>query len=535
MNIAPALVIAVSALLIFTVLGLIVTNSHKSFPNLTVGETKVGNMRMADILDTLKESGWESRGTRKLTVITFCGVSEEISPVESGVISDVLSAAESAVSYGKDRNIYSNLFRYISCLFTSVDINDLTSTANMEYIGAKADAIQSSLNSSLGVDSYVIDEETCELVIIKGYETGIPLDKSLLEEEIISALESGEQELDFYETAAAVSSPDVDALHTLVCASPIPASFSTDGSHTIIADKPGYDFDVETAKSLIDPAGAGCEIRIPLSVSYSDINRDYLESMMYRHLLGAMTTKYNNSGENRSSNVRLATSLVNGTVIFPGEVFSFNETVGKRTEAAGFLLAPAYAGYDDIQEEIGGGVCQVSTGIYASALYAFLSIKSHTCHIYPPNYIQLGTDATVSIPESGREIDLKIENSKSWPIKIVGYCEETTDENGKPYKTVTIEIWGTLEDDDLMPIEFDNRYADIYDYDRKIAPAYEGREGYHLLFTHDETEFEDENGKGLRTLTYMRIYDSNENLVNKIILNPMYSFGYGMDTYYYMG
>ena len=85
-----------------------------------------------------------------------------------------------------------------------------------------------------------------------------------------------------------------------------------------------------------------------------------------------------------------------------------------------------------------------------------------------------------------------------------------------------------------MPIEFDNAYADIYDYDRKIEPAYEGREGYRLQFTHDETEFEDDTGKGLRTLTYMRIYDSSGTLVDKRILNKKYSFGYGMDTYYYM-
>ena len=200
-------------------------------------------------------------------------------------------------------------------------------------------------------------------------------------------------------------------------------------------------------------------------------------------------------------------------------------------------MAPAYAGYGDIKDEIGGGVCQVSTGVYAAALFSFLDISSHTCHIYPPNYIQLGMDATVSIPESGgRTIDLRIKNSKNYPIKIVGTCEETTDAaSGKPRKYCTIEIWGTLEDDDYMPVEFDNSYSDIYDYDRVIDPAYENREGYKIKFTHEENEFEDDYGKGLRTLTHRKVYDSSGTLVEDRIINPTYSAGYALDTYYYRG
>ena len=261
-----------------------------------------------------------------------------------------------------------------------------------------------------------------------------------------------------------------------------------------------------------------------------------LEALLYRDLLGAVTTKYNNSGINRCINVRLASSKVDGVVLFPGEEFSFNTVVGARTEEAGFLPAPAYAGYDDIKDEIGGGVCQVSTGVYAAALFSFLDVTSHTSHLYPPNYIQLGTDATVTIPEGGgRSIDLKFVNSKSCPVKIVSYCEESVRDNGRPLRTVTVEIWGTLEEDDYMPVEFDNSYIDIYDYDRLIDPAYPDREGYKIKFTHEETEFEDDYGRGLHTLTHRKVYDSSGNLVEDKIINPTYSAGYALDTYYYRG
>ena len=329
--------------------------------------------------------------------------------------------------------------------------------------------------------------------------------------------------------------PDFSALFEELCYEAVDASFSTDGSHTILPEKSGRTFDPEGAQRLWEQSPEG-EVHIPLQTVQPQVISAMLESLLYRDLLGAVTTKYNNSGESRCINLHLASAKIDGYVLFPGEEFSFNTVVGPRTEEAGFLPAPAYAGYDNIKEEIGGGVCQVSTGVYAASLFAFLEIKSHTSHIYPPNYIQLGTDATVTIPEGGgRSIDLKVINSKSYPVKIVSYCEETVRENGRPLRTVTVEIWGTLEDDDYMPIEFDNSYIDIYDYDRVIPPAYPDREGYKIKFTHEESEFEDETGKGLHTLTHRKVYDSAGTLVEDKIVNPTYSAGYALDTYYYRG
>lgn len=403
-----------------------------------------------------------------------------------------------------------------------------------EYLLTCVDELQKQIDSALGDREYYLDSASQRLSVVKGYGS-LEIDREAFVSQVVSALKLRSGQIEFYSFLSNPSCPDFQSISDAVSAAAIEPGFSDDGSHSVLPGQTGISFDVLEAVSLWSDASIGERVDIPLSVSYPSQTADYLESMMFRDLLGAVTTKFNNSGPNRCSNVRLAASLIDGTELFPGEEFSFNKVVGKRTEEAGFLLAPAYAGYDDIKEEIGGGVCQVSTGVYAAALYSFLDITSHTCHVYPPNYIQLGCDATVSIPEAGREIDLKVRNSRNWPVKIVAYCEEIEDAgNGKPFRTVTVEIWGTLEDDDYMPVAFDNRYGDIYDYYREIEPAYEDRQGYRFLFTHDEAEFEDETGKGLRTLTYMRIYDTEDNLVDKLILNPLYSFGYGMDTYYYM-
>lgn len=530
---AAALVIAVIALAA-VLAGVLIGRSEKSFPNLRIKNIPIGKMTGDEILKTLSDNGWDIKAGSVLTIESLCGTTQELTPLGAGILSDSESITAAALKYGKNGNIFQNLREYISCLFLSKDINAVYSEVNTDYINNAIKELQGKIDSSLSDGSFVLDRERCELKVYKGYGNRIQLKTDGLCEKIAELLESGQTEYTYKEILTQKIDPNLELLQENACTKPENACFSTDKSHTIVKERDGYSFDISQAETIWNGASVGDEIAIPLTVRKAEVTAEHLESMMYRDLLGAMTTKYNNSNENRSSNVRLAASLVNNTVLFPGEEFSFNDTVGKRTEEAGFLMAPAYAGYGDMKEEIGGGVCQVSTGIYASALFAFLEITSHTCHVYPPNYIQLGTDATVSIPESGRAIDFKFKNSKSYPVKIVGYCEETEDpKTGKPSKKVTIEIWGTLEESDYMPVEFDNAWGDVYDYDRIIEPAYPDRPGYRIQFTHDETEFEDDTGKGLRTLTYRRVYDSDGNVVEKKILNKEYSFGYGMDTYYY--
>ena len=533
-----ALVLVFVLLTIFAILtgfSIYVTNSGRIYPNVFVDSVSVGGMTSSEALSALDSGGWTVRAETPLQITTYLGITVDVDPVQAGVVTGSETAVAAAKRYGRSGNIYENLISYIKSMSSSTDINELSASINNDYISSVADECERLVRSAVTNNEYYIDEAARELVIIKS-SGEITLDKSDLRLQIISALEEGKTSLTYNALTGEAVAPDYQAIYDEVCTGAVNASFSDDGSHTILPEQSGWLFDIDTVRSAWEAASLSEEIRIPLQVVEPEITAEYLESMLYHDLLGAVTTKYNNSNENRSSNVRLASSKIDGVVLYPGEVFSFNDVVGERTEEAGFLLAPAYAGYDDIKDELGGGVCQVSTGVYAAALFAFLEIKSHTCHIYPPNYIQLGTDATVSIPAEGRTIDFKFINSKSYPIKIVSYCEETVNEStGRPLKTVTVEIWGTLEDDDFMPIEFDNSYSDIYDYDRVIDPAYEDREGYKIKLTHDESEFEDDTGKGLRTATHRKVYDSSGNLVQDHIINPTYSAGYALDTYYYRG
>ena len=104
--------------------------------------------------------------------------------------------------------------------------------------------------------------------------------------------------------------------------------------------------------------------------------------------ISTFTTK-TTANKNRNTNIRLAAEALNGTVVHPGEEFSFNSAVGQRTEAKGYKGAAAYNNGEVVQE-IGGGVCQVSTTLYNAVYRSGLgeeSISFRRSHTFEPNYI----------------------------------------------------------------------------------------------------------------------------------------------------
>jgi vancomycin resistance protein YoaR len=137
-------------------------------------------------------------------------------------------------------------------------------------------------------------------------------------------------------------------------------------------------------------------------------------------VLSSFETKYKYEGEfkSRASNIERAIELLNGTILKPNEEFSFNETVGERTEETGFKEAPIY--FEGVKTDgMGGGVCQVSSTLYATAMLGHLRVTQRTSHSRPSSYIPRGLDATVSYPE----LDLKLVNPYKNELEIIATAE----------------------------------------------------------------------------------------------------------------
>lgn len=172
------------------------------------------------------------------------------------------------------------------------------------------------------------------------------------------------------------------------------------------------------------------------------------------------------ANQNRNTNVRLAAEAINGTVIKPGQEFSFNGTVGQRTEAKGYKGAAAYNNGEVVQE-IGGGVCQVSTTLYNAVFKAGLKISSRRSHTFEPSYVTPGRDATVSWDQP----DFKFINNSSTAIGLrASYADQK----------VTVSVYGIPILEDGITWDLDSKKVEdlgtpnpTYEEDQTLQPGEE--------------------------------------------------------------
>ncbi|AIE86798.1 VanW family protein [Fimbriimonas ginsengisoli] len=152
-------------------------------------------------------------------------------------------------------------------------------------------------------------------------------------------------------------------------------------------------------------------VEIPLTEGAKHIPDAELSKI--KEVVSEFSTRFSARNRPRSSNIRLAASKIDGVVLMPGETFSFNSVVGRRTLRAGFKLAGVYKnGQHDTG--IGGGICQVSTTLFNSALFANLAIQRRSNHSLPVPYVPLGRDATVDYGN----LDLEFKNTYQSPIAL---------------------------------------------------------------------------------------------------------------------
>ena len=141
----------------------------------------------------------------------------------------------------------------------------------------------------------------------------------------------------------------------------------------------------------------------------------------FSKLYATYTSAYVNN-PNRTTNLILASKAINGTIVYPGQTFSLNKTVGKRTTSKGYRAAYIFTGPTTHTMGVGGGVCQVASTMFNAALLANFKIVERHQHSQRVTYVPLGRDAAIYW---GAE-DFKFKNNTNYPVKIVMYCK-----NGK--------------------------------------------------------------------------------------------------------
>ncbi|MBV6459194.1 MAG: hypothetical protein HONBIEJF_02337 [Fimbriimonadaceae bacterium] len=174
----------------------------------------------------------------------------------------------------------------------------------------------------------------------------------------------------------------------------------------------GFELDVErlqeTVLQALETGGKG---QLPITEAPKRVPDAALDSI--NEVRTSYSTRFSTGKVTRCANIKLASSILDGVVLMPGDRFSFNDTVGRRTQKSGFKIAGVYKnGRHDF--DVGGGICQVSTTLYNAALLSNLKIVQRSNHSMPVPYVPLGRDATVDYGSH----DLVFENNLDTPIAV---------------------------------------------------------------------------------------------------------------------
>lgn len=175
-------------------------------------------------------------------------------------------------------------------------------------------------------------------------------------------------------------------------------------------------------------------ISVPAAVTHQILGIDDISTVMGHHL-----TRFPVTDRDRNFNLKLAASKLNGVVLKPGEEWSFNTTVGERSEKEGYKIAHVITA-GEMVDGLAGGTCQISTTLFGAAFFAGLDIVKTINHSRPSAYTPLGFDATVVWPNT----DLKLKNPYDFPVVIhyrVANGEALVEILGKPrpYDKVVFE------------------------------------------------------------------------------------------------
>lgn len=483
----PLFIFAILVGILSTVFALINRDNETIFSGISIQGIDVSNL-------TIDEA------KKKVSSIIGNHISEEISlqhndfqtvilPEQFGVSFDVDSAVEQAYYIGKSDNLIKNNYTILSLLLKNYNISP-SINYDEDLLNSLIDSINAQLPDRVVNPGYSIDGTN--LVITSGKD-GILISSSDLKDEILSFLNdisSKNETINIPVNNVGAEPINLDAIYKDIFKLPVDASYTTN-PYVVYPSSNGLDFAIsmEDAKAII--SNQQDEYTIPLKITYPNVTTKQIGNEAFPDLLSQFSTSFTSSGYNRSNNIILSSAKLNGLVLMPGEEFSYNQAVGQRTKAAGFRKAGAYSNGKVVQE-VGGGICQVSSTLYNAVLYANLEIVERTNHYFNPGYVKAGLDATVSWGGP----DFRFRNNRNYPIRIV------TDTSGKKLK---VYIYGLKTDDDCTVV-LDPRYISsvpyktTYQNDASLATG--------------ETRVISSGSNGCKTATYKYVYDKNGTLIS---------------------
>ena len=442
--------------------------------------------------DTATKMLTEKINERKEKNVTFKynDYIKDFSYTDINLESKVDEAVEKAVSKGRDSNIFVNNINVIKSKFNKENI-DLEVNYNEEIIEEVLNAINAEIPGK--VEDYAYSIEDDKLYISKGKD-GIVVDVESIKNKINTQLTDVSQNLEETITIPVRNEQakdiDLDTIYNEIHTEPKDA-YIVEEPFQVVSDVSGVDFAItmDEAKQILQEDKE--EYVIPLKITKAKTTIADLGTKAFPYRLGYFTTRYDAGNLSRTTNLAIATRKINEFVVQPGEVFSYNKVLGKRSVEAGYKEAAIYTS-NGVENGIGGGICQISSTLYNAVLKANLEIVERHNHSYVTSYCAAGRDATVSYGS----LDFKFKNSRKYPIKIVASIGGGV---------ATASIFGIKEEPEYV--------VEITSSVTSNIPAPENRVEDPSLPAGQEVVVK-KGTNGCRSVTYKTVYDTNGNKIS---------------------
>ena len=413
---------------------------------------------------------------------------------------DVEESVENAYNVGRDGHIVENNYKILLTEILGREVG-IAYTYNGDLLNKFVDDINSKLPGVVVEPSYYIEDN--KLFITKGTD-GIQVKKEELKNQIIqcifdrNALEMTDgykQEINIPVENVKATEIDMNKIYSEVHSEPKDAYY-TSNPYGIFADVDGIDLaiSVEDAIKTVESENKD-EYVFDLKITKAAKTINDLGTEAFPYLISSFSTKYDASNRNRSTNLEIAARKINGKVLMPGEEFSFNKVVGKRTVEEGYKDAKIYAD-GGVVDGLAGGICQISSTLYNAVLLANLEIVERRNHNFTSTYVPAGRDATVSWGGP----DFKFKNNRDYPIKIV--CSGT---NG----TIKVDIYGLKKENDYT--------VEIQSYITRYI-GYRTIEEKDPTLAKGQTKVIESGSNGCQSVCY-RILKQNGTVVSKTLLS----------------
>ena len=416
--------------LISTLIYFIVTdpNDGKILNNVSVAGVNVGNMSRSEAKAAIR-AATDHTYTQQDMVIEFPDAQIRLSPENTGAKLDVNAAVNAAYDYGRVGTKEEKEQALAASMSAEHPVALLPYLSlNLDYIRQQIEEYGKSFNSVYEASSVALDGEmpvldagaegfTSEVgnqnLVIKMGMPGRYIDLEKAYNRVLDAYSFNQFQVvvNMDEEETIPEEINLEQIAAQFCSAPVDAVVDPE-TYEVTMESYGYSFDMAKAQELLETSQYGDTLTLPMTLVAPEVLGGPIKETLFRDVLCEYQTKHTTS-EARNTNLTLACAAINGMILDPGETFDFNTVVGQRTKEKGYRYALAYSDGKTVQD-IGGGVCQVSSTLYYCTLIADLEIINRKPHSYVSSYMPAGMDATVNWGGP----DFTFRNSTNYPIKI---------------------------------------------------------------------------------------------------------------------